>query len=85
MFTIYTKTIGLRSFDMYFENFAKAEKWLLKDIDDCKAIGCTVTGKNIGVNHDKGIGIYNYFGRTPAGEVITWSLSEGYFSDHLTE
>lgn len=83
MFTVFTKNVGGRSSDMYFESFANAEKYLLWDIESCEKIGFKVIRKNIGFNASKGFGFYDIFGKTETGETVIWSLVESYFQDHL--
>lgn len=83
MFTIFTKNVGGRSFDMYFQSWENAEKFVQKDIKDCKENGFTITEKNIGFNAEKGFGYCDIYGKTAAGEKVTWSLLNGFFADHL--
>lgn len=83
-FYIVRKVVGDRVHSTYFESWCNAERCMLQDVDAGRKMG--LWGE---IKTDrrflpaKGFEEYTMSGVTRSGEKVSWSILDGYMSDHL--
>lgn len=83
-FYIVRKVVGDRVSSTYFESWFNAEKYMKQDVEAGRKMG--LWGE---IETDrrflpaKGFEEYTMKGKTRSGEKVSWSILDGYMSDHL--